>query len=1467
MSDLVTSENVRFLREAFEKHDNCELTLAEFMNVMDRVVFRQRAIDVGRIPTKAEELTFAVDMVELFKQIDVNGNGLLEWPEFTAYIVETGRMLESKETQALRKTTEAGFFVGERESRYVEHVEEVTNVEQGHRDENEVIKDGGLIILGEPFNALAVVVEKSDVIRLFALPMRPKQLGFKQYKPQTLRHHTQFRPHRALGITHISNLSVDVGGEVRSYIVSSSIDEIHGTGCFISFWARAKRSLKVVCRVGMHNIMDQLCWCSANDTLYSASSAHTATIEAWKLAFEPAVTANGSPIHVLECYKVKTMQWHSSPVTRLRYIPDNVAPQIASFSKDGTVCFWNTHTNKKSSNQNCHNKGVRGCALSMKLGIIITVGFGNICFPDTLRAIVWKIYESNNIDILHTLVGHEHPLVDVVIHEFPDDLAHIVTIDERGHLRRWCAHTFTSLQQFDVPEVIYGGEERLLPGRPVELQAIAPLTLEFRVKTFEPPHPGIVVASGTSLGVMESLPVHHAAKPLICSVFNSVSMTFLTCAARSIRIWDALTGNVLRTYGADILFSSGDRTTEITCCRLDDRKRKIITGDNRGYISVWNYLNGALMKVLDPHAKDISSLVYINGDKLTVSTSWDGKLYVNDELDNDGFNKSARKSVLMRDIHVQSTWGGQKILFNERSVTPSGNHLRVDIAGLQYSDCMGMLATCSHIGTTLVLNIWDLEYMRLLGSIHCPNRVNLFEPIVIEKEEKGEEKVEKKMEEQVKEKVEVDIISDSMKVKEEKNQTKELTEETKETKKNVVTPLTSKPTNFIPEKETAEAIEKEKNVSKAKIQRPLQPNPHHNNNNNSNTTSHNEIMSICFLDPFVGLAFSDDSGNIYLCTIPLGRRKFRCVGALRRPSFFDGDKRPEKSVLSINIKENVKTKELVIFGGCENGEVVQWNLSETYLKELGIPRASLNGHKQPAYNGRRTLRYGTYRAKELLPSRSQRGGLEVNQLDIQPNRWWLAHKLGKGIIGRDAVINMHWIQKPDTLLCVSQNGTANLWDLNMDVKEEKEMLAAKAEAAMTERQKWERDLQKRADEILKMDAGESDADINKQKKKNKDNLEGNRSKPRMLGILDPDINRATPEWKFQLDIEERKKNNIIEAKHVLLEAELLRKKPRRKSWESGEENDSQSSPKGSQQGSQRGSPRSQRGSPRSPTSSPRSMSSGFMMPPASPIRMPNKHDYDGHDIVMDALTNAFVRPASPNRHVKGDDAMSQTENFRDTGVTADMLRGRISSEGGETMKWRQEQEKQKKHKWRSSTSSLPPVHGSSPRRPSRSKKAGSSGLRSRVLGQLAPKKYGFVPPSDPAVGPKHWFEYVGSRSTVPRIRHLDPEKLDYVRNDGWNDTDGADMISDNLSVIADNANDLEEFLTKKKDPADIWVDQELSEYASELHFQREKQRQNPNNKVTGAPKNAGVTEIIHYMKQVSRSKSHSRQGRNMRGVE
>ena len=89
-------------------------------------------------------------------------------------------------------------------------------------------------------------------------------------------------------------------------------------------------------------------------------------------------------------------------------------------------------------------------------------------------------------------------------------------------------------------------------------------------------------------------------------------------------------------------------------------------------------------------------------------------------------------------------------------------------------------------------------------------------------------------------------------------------------------------------------------------------------------------------------------------------------------------------------------------------------------------------------------------------------------------------------------------------------------------------------------------------------------------------------------------------------------------------------------------------------------------------------------------------------------------------------------------------------------------------------------------------------------------------------------------------------------------------MSDNLSQVADDADDLECFFTKTMDPADVWVDQELSEYASELHEKRTRERRDPNNKITGAPKNAGVTETIHYMREAARSQSHSRQGRMMK---
>ena len=1517
MSDLITSSNVLTLRRAFEEAENEELTIEEFVTVMTNVVLRARVKARGdKEPTHEEEISFAVDMVELFKQIDVNGNGLMEWSEFTAYIVETGRMLENKETLALRKTTEAGFFVGERESRYAYHANQVTNVECGHRDDNEVVQEGGIIPIGEPFNCLAVLTQCSDVIRLYALPMRPGQQGFNQYKPQTLRHHTQFRAHRALGITHIPSISVGVEGETFAYIVSSSVDDKHGTGCFISFWSRTKRSMKVVARVSTHNIMDRLTWCSANDTLYAASSTSTSTIEAWKLVMEPSTSVTGESIFILDAQRIASMRWHSSCVTRLRYLPDNVEPLIASFSKDGTVCFWSTHTNRPLANQNIHNRGVRGVAHSVKMRLCVTVGYGNICFPDTLVADVWRIHhglelgstanKTRMFDQIATLVGHEQPIVDVILHEYPDDLAHIVTIDERGQIRRWCAHQFVCLQVFEVPEKIHGGEARSIPGRHVgELNAIAPLILEWKNKDrYEPPHPGIVVASGSSFGVLESLPVHHSNKPLLTAKFNSESMTFLTVAARSMRVWDALTGQVLRIYGEDMLFGPGGagrivvetsaanhgsrtKNAELTCCALDDRLRKIITGDNKGRICVWNYLNGALMKVLDPHKKDVSSLVYAPNEKLVLSTAWDGTIFVNDELDNNGWNPSARRSVLMRDVHVQrekiknkyfsrgmGLMTGPSESSDIRGTTPHGKHLQIDIGGITLSNKFGLFATASHIGADLIINCWDMEYMRLLGSAHCPKRVISIDEVMPDTSQSA-------------------LTSSSEDVG------------SRQTSKSLDT-LKSSDIAFgklkamqLPLQIQTSSLE-EVEFDRSGMPPPRMPatSPLHSPTpmlmaQHGSTSPQNEIMAICFLEPWLGLCFSDDSGHIFLCNLPTTQKKLTCIGALlpgMPTQNIDGQQSanlevaPYSSVLSICCRLSPCGDSLHLYAGHEDGSVCLWDLSSDFFKDiLGIHRPNKYAYKQPNFNGRRTMRFGTYQARELLPSRSQRGGFEVPRISpnvVAPKKIWKAHNLGDADHpGRDAIVGLQLIDCPNSILATSLNGTATIWGL--DPRPTNAEIQAKYEASLGEdelKQLREEKRSKKARQRKKMWlAGMTEDEIREaalQKRLEEEKLEKlEREKPLLLGVLDPDINRSTPDWLFSIDVDERERERIIEARRVLHNAAKIEKEQKKKAERRRMAELSISSLDDARVGEN------------------------------TKVKKKNKHDFLGHDFVEQALVRAFSRPSSnqplkrrsvnlgssgPNNNSSENDLFSPKNDFSSSGsgLTAEMLVGRAASgSSGEMMKWRREAAAEKKknrgrpRRLTSATPSLPQLGRSTANHADRVSSASmksfrkTGDLRMSILSQLerthkergsTQKHKGYVPCGQPGGrSSKIWFEFAGSRSAVPKARYVDSaDGHGTVRNDGW---DGAgEAMSDTLSIIGDRAEDLDEFYVKKMDPADEWIDRTMSDFASSVNLSMKEERLNPIDSVTNLPKGMGVAETIYRRKQASRLSSLSKHGRKIR---
>ena len=63
--------------------------------------------------------------------------------------------------------------------------------------------------------------------------------------------------------------------------------------------------------------------------------------------------------------------------------------------------------------------------------------------------------------------------------------------------------------------------------------------------------------------------------------------------------------------------------SDITSVCLDDRQRKFIAGEANGSVRVYNYANGAVMKSMVSHTREVSKLLYCNELKVVISCSWD----------------------------------------------------------------------------------------------------------------------------------------------------------------------------------------------------------------------------------------------------------------------------------------------------------------------------------------------------------------------------------------------------------------------------------------------------------------------------------------------------------------------------------------------------------------------------------------------------------------------------------------------------------------------------------------------------------------------------------------------------------------------------------------------------------------------------------------------------------------------------
>ena len=160
---LLTPENVRRLRDAFALRDD-ELSVSEFVAAL------------GEALRQVPSVEFAKEAIELFAQIDVNGDGGMEWSEFTAYIIEAG--LAAKAAEEQDRTISTAYKLHHSKSK-------------GKRVER-------MVYLQAPATCVAVFTEDVDVITLLDLPIAGRDGRARTWT--ALRHHNQMKPQEVTAV-------------------------------------------------------------------------------------------------------------------------------------------------------------------------------------------------------------------------------------------------------------------------------------------------------------------------------------------------------------------------------------------------------------------------------------------------------------------------------------------------------------------------------------------------------------------------------------------------------------------------------------------------------------------------------------------------------------------------------------------------------------------------------------------------------------------------------------------------------------------------------------------------------------------------------------------------------------------------------------------------------------------------------------------------------------------------------------------------------------------------------------------------------------------------------------------------------------------------------------------------------------------------------------------------------------------
>ncbi|KAG7395282.1 hypothetical protein PHYBOEH_003989 [Phytophthora boehmeriae] len=673
---------------------------------------------------------FIEDLIELFAQVDVNGDGTMEWEEFTSAIIEGGmgssgganedtvgtaaqlRDLQYEEhprfvDTAVNRPPKRIEYLPEfrrllllESSRPVVELLDPSGLFPPESDESSNDGGAGTASNGDRKDSHAESTNEDNTSNAFSfVPTLPVANTFHPlcYVTGYRRDQDEIRSERSpvQAIKYLAGLDLLAvsAGDLKLTFWSTTLL----TACSTSA-LETPRPLAIIHTPRPQRVLE---WSAPTQQLFSISAdlfisvwhvsrgrSHTVSVNISSAKTRGEPKGDGT----CDVRLVATLKKHTDLLQDLLILNDDT---LLSCGMDNIIYLWDTNTLQPRTSRQGHRRGVRLMA-KLSSQVFMSAGFESEVYGWETSALatspVFRLSgHSSPVCCIQLISSAPYAAATALMKSTKSGASHTrmladqcITVDDEGWFRWWTLANVLSMESTDA-----------------EMSSSRRCLQVFRLGSDLSRYPwrahsmvalnngqNLLVAGVHKLKMLRRVRIKPRVLAASVVLYNEASLTIATATDREIRVWDSASGTLLRTYrdlvGADI-----------TCVDLDARQRKLVVGAQNGELAVVNYLNGAVLGRWTPHFQQVSALLYCKEDRTVLTASWDRSLRLYDD-DAPRVGGVAAQNVLLRCI--------------------TDAH-ETDIKCLAYCHALSLVASGGIDGT---IKIWDYIYFLLEDTCTAP---------------------------------------------------------------------------------------------------------------------------------------------------------------------------------------------------------------------------------------------------------------------------------------------------------------------------------------------------------------------------------------------------------------------------------------------------------------------------------------------------------------------------------------------------------------------------------------------------------------------------------------------------------------------------------------------------------------------------------------------------------------------------